>query len=96
VRVALLVPQKAPTLPLPGELFMALREADLEETSAKVPVEKQNRRCARGASRKATEVAFRARERAYGRKKTWIWASRLGCGLRGGGAIFPGAPGDDA
>ncbi len=78
VRVALWVPEKAPTLP--AALLIALREADLQGTFAKLPVGKQNHiilwieEAARKQTRekrvaKAIEVAFRARERAYDPKR---------------------------
>jgi hypothetical protein len=71
VRVALLVPEKPPTLPLPSELALALRETDLQESFSGLPVGKQNRivlwieEAVRPETRekrmaKAIEVAFRA------------------------------------
>ena len=80
VRVVLLVPEKPPVFPLPSELAVALREADLQESFARFPVGKQNHiilwieEAVRPQTRtkrvaKAIEVAFRARERVYERKK---------------------------
>ncbi len=80
VRVVLSVPEKAPRLPLPSELALALREADLQQTFSELPVGKQNHiivwieEAARPETRekrvaKTIEVAFRARERAYERRK---------------------------
>jgi hypothetical protein len=80
VRVVLSVPEKAPSLPMPSELALALREADLQPTLSGFPVGKQNHiilwieEAARPETRekrvaKAIEVAFRARERAYERGK---------------------------
>jgi hypothetical protein len=79
VRVLLLVPEKPPTLPLPADLALALREGDLRESFSALPVGKQNHiilwieEAVRPETRKkrvaqAIEVAFRARERAYDRK----------------------------
>jgi hypothetical protein len=81
VRVVLLVPEKPPVLPLPSELAAALREADLEESFSGLPVGKQNyiilwiEEAVRPQTREkrvatTVEVAFRARERAFERKKT--------------------------
>jgi Bacteriocin-protection, YdeI or OmpD-Associated/Domain of unknown function (DUF1905) len=78
VRVVLLVPEKPPTLPLPSDLALALREVDLQESFSGLPVGKQNHiilwieEAARPQTRekrvaKAIEVALRARERAYDR-----------------------------
>jgi hypothetical protein len=80
VRVVLVVPEKAPVLSLPAELAAALREADLQETFAGLPVGKQNHiilwieEAVRAETRekrvaKTIEVAFRVRERVYDRKK---------------------------
>jgi len=80
VRVALLVPEKPPRLPLPTDLEAALREADLQESFAGFPVGKQNHiilwieEAARPQTREkraatAVQVAFRAREKAYDREK---------------------------
>jgi hypothetical protein len=79
VRVALHVPEKPPRFPLPTELALALKEADLEESFAAYPVGKQNHiiswieEGARPETRQkrvrtAIEVTFRARERAYERQ----------------------------
>ena len=76
VRVELLVPEKAPRLPVPSELSAALKEADLAEMFAGFPVGKQNhiiqwieeaaRPETRGKRvRTAVEVTFRAREHAH-------------------------------
>jgi Domain of unknown function (DUF1905)/Bacteriocin-protection, YdeI or OmpD-Associated len=81
VRVLLLVPEKPPRLPLPSDLALALREADLQESFSGLPVGKQNHiilwieEAVRQETRekrvaKATEVAFRVRERAYDRRKS--------------------------
>jgi hypothetical protein len=81
VRVALLVPEKPPKVPLPPGLLRALTEVDLQDTFAELPVGKQNHiilwieQAARPQTREkrvamAIEVAFRARERAYERKNT--------------------------
>jgi hypothetical protein len=80
VRVALSAPEKPPVMPLPSELALALREADLENTFSGLPVGKQNHiilwieEAVRPATRekriaRTIEVAFRARERAFDRKK---------------------------
>ncbi len=80
VRVVLSVPQKPPTLPLPSDLALALRETDLQESFTALPVGKQNHiilwieEAARPETRekrvaKAVEVIFRARERAYERQQ---------------------------
>jgi hypothetical protein len=80
VRVALAVPKKPPVLPMPAALSAALKEADLADTFASMPVGKQNHiiswieeavRPETREKRVATtiEVAFRARERAYDRGK---------------------------
>ena len=79
VRVALVVPEKPPVLPLPADFALALREVDLQRTFAGFPAGKQNHiilwieEAARPQTRekriaKAIEVAFRARERASERR----------------------------
>jgi len=79
VRVVLSVPEKPPAFPLPPDLALALREADLHETFSGLPVGKQNHiilwieEAVRPETREkrvalATQVAFRARERGYDRK----------------------------
>ena len=79
VRVALVVPEKPPILPLPADFAQALREVDLQEFFAAFPVGKQNHiilwieEAVRPQTRekriaKAIEVAFRARERASERR----------------------------
>ena len=76
VRIALSVPEKAPTLPQPADLALALTEVDLQESFRALPVGKQNHiiqwieEAVRAQTREkrvatAIEVAFRARERAY-------------------------------
>jgi hypothetical protein len=80
VRVVLLVPDKPPRLPMSSDFGLALREADLEESFAGLPVGKQNHiilwieeavrpetRAKRVAM--AIQVAFRARERAAEREE---------------------------
>ena len=78
VRVELSVPEKPPVLPLPSDLALALREVDLQESFAVLPVGKQNHiilwieEAARPLTRekrvaKAIEVAMSAREHAYDR-----------------------------
>jgi Domain of unknown function (DUF1905)/Bacteriocin-protection, YdeI or OmpD-Associated len=80
VRVTLLVPARPPRLPVPSDLAVALKEVDFDESFAALPVGKQNHiilwieeavRPETRAKRVATviEMAFRARERAYDRKK---------------------------
>jgi uncharacterized protein DUF1905/bacteriocin resistance YdeI/OmpD-like protein len=84
VRVALSVPQKPPVMPLPSELALALREADLEETFSGLPVGKQNHiilwieEAVRLETREkrvaiTIQVAFRAQERAFDRKKAKLY-----------------------
>jgi hypothetical protein len=79
VRVSLSVPEKPPTLPLPAELALALKEADLRESFSAFPVGKQNHlilwieEAVRPETREkrvaqTIEVVFRARERAYDQK----------------------------
>ncbi len=81
VRVALVVPEKPPRLPLPPDLSQALGEVDLQESFSGLPVGKQNHsilwieEAARPQTREkrvamAIEVAFRARERAYERRRS--------------------------
>jgi len=78
VRVALLVPEKPPAPHIPADLALALREVDLQESFASLPVGKQNHiilwieEAARPQTREkrvamAIEVAFRTRERAFER-----------------------------
>ncbi len=78
VRVALLVPDKPPALPMPTDLAAALKEVDLQASFAALPVGKQNHiilwieetgkpRTRQKRIDLAIEVAFRARERAYDR-----------------------------
>ncbi len=73
-------PEKPPRLPLPSDVAAALKEVDFEEFFAALPVGKQNHiipwveetaRPETRAKRVRTviEMAFRARERAYDRKK---------------------------
>ncbi len=80
VRVALRVPEKPPVLAMPKELESALKENDLQETFSRFPAGKQNHiiqwidEAAHPHTRerrvaKTIEVTFRARERAYERKK---------------------------
>jgi hypothetical protein len=75
VRVALVVPEKAPVLPMPTDVAAAFEEVDLLETFARFPAGKQNHillwieEAARPQTRErriamAIEVTFRARERA--------------------------------
>ena len=81
VRVALTVPEKPPVLAMPKELRSALKENDLQETFSRFPAGKQNHiiqwieESAHPQTRerrvaKTIEVTFRARERAYERKKS--------------------------
>jgi Bacteriocin-protection, YdeI or OmpD-Associated/Domain of unknown function (DUF1905) len=75
-----IVPERPPRLPLPSDLAVALKEVDFKESFAALPVGKQNHiilwieeaaRPETRAKRIATviEMAFRARERVYDRKK---------------------------
>ena len=76
IRVALVVPEKAPRLPVPDDLGQALEEVDLQHTFDSLPVGKQNhiilwieeavRQQTRNKRIKTTiQVVFRARERAH-------------------------------
>jgi Domain of unknown function (DUF1905)/Bacteriocin-protection, YdeI or OmpD-Associated len=78
VRVALVVPGRAPVLPMPPDVAAALREVDLVETFSRFPVGKQNHillwieEAARLETREkriamTIEVTFRSRERAHER-----------------------------
>ncbi len=81
VHVALQVPEKPPTIPLPPDLAVALRENDLQETFSRFPAGKQNHiilwieEAAHPHTRqkriaKTMEVTFRSREHAYDKKKS--------------------------
>jgi uncharacterized protein YdeI (YjbR/CyaY-like superfamily) len=74
------VAERPPRLPLPSDLAVALKEIDFKESFAALPVGKQNHiilwieeaaRPETCAKRIVTviEMAFRAREREYDRKK---------------------------
>jgi len=76
IRVALVVPEKPPRLPVPDDLGQALKEVDLQHTFDSLPVGKQNhiilwieeavRQQTRNKRRETTiRVVFRARERAH-------------------------------
>lgn len=80
VRVELSTPETPPRYPLPSDLALALREVDLQDSFAGLPVGKQNHiilwieEAARPQTRQkrvmqAIEVALRAREKAYDRRK---------------------------
>jgi hypothetical protein len=79
VRVALVVPEKAPVIPVPGDVGTELREVDLLETFSKFPAGKQNHillwieEAVRPETREkriamTIEVTFRAREKAHERE----------------------------
>jgi hypothetical protein len=84
VRVELVVPEKAPVLPMPADVAGALKEVDLLETFLKFPAGKQNHillwieEAARPETREkriamTVEVTFRAREKAQEREEKRRW-----------------------
>jgi hypothetical protein len=96
VRVAMVVPEKAPVLQMPGDVGDALREVDLLETFSRFRAGKQNHilfwieEAVRAETRKkriamTIKVTFRAREKAHEREmKRNSRAGRETGGSKGG------------